>query len=600
MLEAADRIGGGTRSSELTLPGLLHDDCSAFHPMGVASPFLRSLDLAGTACAGAGRRSTWPIRSTAGGAAVADPLAGGRPRPPRRRRPGLAPAVRAAGRALRRAGRRRAAARSRTCPGIRFGSPASGCGRCCRPPCWPAGGGPTRRGRCSAAWRRTCAPAAPAAVRLGRADADRGRARPRLAGGRGRLAGDHRRAGRRCSASSGGTIETGVRSSRSTELPARRRGPARRGARPPPPTSWATGCRPGSRRAYRPLPARARRVQARPRGRGRHPVDQRGLPAGRDRPPGWDARGDRRGRGATSPPAGCRSGRSSSSDSSTWPTRPARPATCIRSGPTPTCRPATPATRPRRSSARSSASPRRAGPDPGPARPVDRELAAYNPNYVGGDIATGANDPPSSCCAPRLALDPYATGVPGVYLCSAATPPGAGVHGMCGYNAARSALRHLARPYSGSGAKPLLHRGLTRRSAARRGQPWRAFQRGLCLLITWTRPLRRTTTEPALAFRDRTELRTFIGSPLVSGAENTVSRSGIPRPVQVVHCWFGPPVQSQICSRVPSAELGPVASRHRPEPAFTSWVPLRVHDCAAGAVAVVELDLRPVRRCRRP
>jgi phytoene dehydrogenase-like protein len=38
-------------------------------------------------------------------------------------------------------------------------------------------------------------------------------------------------------------------------------------------------------------------------------------------------------------------------------------------------------------------------------------------------------------------LDPYATGVPGVYLCSAATPPGAGAHGMCGYNAANSALR---------------------------------------------------------------------------------------------------------------------------------------------------------------
>jgi phytoene dehydrogenase-like protein len=44
---------------------------------------------------------------------------------------------------------------------------------------------------------------------------------------------------------------------------------------------------------------------------------------------------------------------------------------------------------------------------------------------------------------PRLAADPYATGIPGVYLCSAATPPGAGVHGMCGHHAARRALRHL-------------------------------------------------------------------------------------------------------------------------------------------------------------
>ena len=45
VLEAADVVGGGTRTSELTVPGLLHDECSAFHPMGVASPFLSSLGL---------------------------------------------------------------------------------------------------------------------------------------------------------------------------------------------------------------------------------------------------------------------------------------------------------------------------------------------------------------------------------------------------------------------------------------------------------------------------------------------------------------------------------------------------------------------------
>jgi phytoene dehydrogenase-like protein len=45
---------------------------------------------------------------------------------------------------------------------------------------------------------------------------------------------------------------------------------------------------------------------------------------------------------------------------------------------------------------------------------------------------------------PRFAFDPYSTGIPGVYICSAATPPGAGAHGMNGFNAARSALRHLA------------------------------------------------------------------------------------------------------------------------------------------------------------
>lgn len=71
------------------------------------------------------------------------------------------------------------------------------------------------------------------------------------------------------------------------------------------------------------------------------------------------------------------------------------------------------------------------------------ELAAHNANYVGGDISTGANDPLQVVFRPRIALDPYATGVPGTYLCSAATPPGAGVHGMCGHNAAKSALRYL-------------------------------------------------------------------------------------------------------------------------------------------------------------
>jgi phytoene dehydrogenase-like protein len=72
------------------------------------------------------------------------------------------------------------------------------------------------------------------------------------------------------------------------------------------------------------------------------------------------------------------------------------------------------------------------------------DLEAYNSNYVGGDIITGANSPVQVLFRPRFALDPYSTGIRGVYICSAATPPGAGAHGMNGYNAARSALRHLA------------------------------------------------------------------------------------------------------------------------------------------------------------
>lgn len=71
--------------------------------------------------------------------------------------------------------------------------------------------------------------------------------------------------------------------------------------------------------------------------------------------------------------------------------------------------------------------------------------ADYNPNYVGGDIITGANTMRQVALRPRIALDPYRTGIDGVWICSAATPPGAGVHGMCGFNAANSALAWLRR-----------------------------------------------------------------------------------------------------------------------------------------------------------
>lgn len=73
------------------------------------------------------------------------------------------------------------------------------------------------------------------------------------------------------------------------------------------------------------------------------------------------------------------------------------------------------------------------------------EMPRYNPNYVGDDIASGANDPVQMLSRPRIALDPYSTGIPGVYICSASTPPGGGVHGMGGHNAALSALRRLQR-----------------------------------------------------------------------------------------------------------------------------------------------------------
>lgn len=70
-------------------------------------------------------------------------------------------------------------------------------------------------------------------------------------------------------------------------------------------------------------------------------------------------------------------------------------------------------------------------------------FADSNANYVGGDIAVGLTSPRQLLARPKLHPDPYKTGAPGVWLCSAATPPGPGVHGMCGVHAARSALTVL-------------------------------------------------------------------------------------------------------------------------------------------------------------
>ena len=67
-------------------------------------------------------------------------------------------------------------------------------------------------------------------------------------------------------------------------------------------------------------------------------------------------------------------------------------------------------------------------------------FAAVNPNFAGGDIVTGAKDARQLVFGPRTTLFPYRLGIPGMYLCSAATPPGPGVHGMCGAYAAAVAL----------------------------------------------------------------------------------------------------------------------------------------------------------------
>ena len=74
-----------------------------------------------------------------------------------------------------------------------------------------------------------------------------------------------------------------------------------------------------------------------------------------------------------------------------------------------------------------------------------REVEAHNANCAGGDIAGGAHDGLQFFARPVLAFDPYATPARELYLCSSSTPPGGGVHGMCGLHAARSALRRSFR-----------------------------------------------------------------------------------------------------------------------------------------------------------
>jgi phytoene dehydrogenase-like protein len=71
------------------------------------------------------------------------------------------------------------------------------------------------------------------------------------------------------------------------------------------------------------------------------------------------------------------------------------------------------------------------------------QLQQHNANLIGGDISGGSNDFVQLMARPVFSLDPYATPDPKIFLCSSSTPPGGGVHGMCGFNAARSALKRI-------------------------------------------------------------------------------------------------------------------------------------------------------------
>ena len=72
-----------------------------------------------------------------------------------------------------------------------------------------------------------------------------------------------------------------------------------------------------------------------------------------------------------------------------------------------------------------------------------KEMEVYNPNYIGGDINGGVIDMGQLFTRPALRISPYRTSAKGIYICSSSTPPGGGVHGMCGYHAAKQALNDI-------------------------------------------------------------------------------------------------------------------------------------------------------------
>ena len=429
------------RTAELTLPGFRHDVCSAIHPGAVGSPFLRSLPLEehglewihppaplahpfddGTAVllersvaatadglgedGGAYRRLFEPL------VGVADDLTDLLLAPLRRPRHLRAAARLAANAAPSRDHARQAAVRAASRARALFaGLAAHSILPLSRPPSGAVGlalglfghafGWPLPRGGSQAI-----------------ADA---------------LASYLR--------SLGAEIRCGSRVESLAELPRRAHRPAGRHAAPVPRSRRRRAALPLPSAAGR-LPVRPRRLQARPRARRVDSLGGGRVQSGGDRPPRRHARRDRRCRGPGRAVGSIRSARSSCS-----PSRACSTPLGLRAASTPSGRIATsptgrPSTWPTASRRRSSASPpvsvSGSSPVTRSARPGS---SATTPTTSAATSPAGSQDLRQLFTRPVARLVPYSTPVRGVYLCSSSTPPGAGVHGMCGFHAARAALR---------------------------------------------------------------------------------------------------------------------------------------------------------------
>ena len=439
--EAADEIGGGLRSGEVTLPGFVHDVCSAIHPMAAASPFFRTvplqehglewveppLPLAHPLDGGEAvvlRRSVEATAEELGGDAGAyarafQPLVDAWPQLEGAL---LGPLVRLPRHPV---------------PLARFGLEAI----------WPATTFARRRFRDEPARALFAGLAAHSIISLDKiASASFGL----VLGLTGHAVGwPLPRGGSQSIAdalasylrSLGGEIRHGS--------PGRVAGGALRHAHDSLRRHPASAPRPGRRPAGRPLPAGARavslwprRVQARLGALGPDPVGGSGMRTGRNRAPRWNARRDRRlrtraGARRDERPAvrAARAADACSIRSRAPDGRHTAWAYChVPNGSTVDMTDAIERQIERfapgfgeRVLARSAM---------GPA-----DLERRNANLVGGDIAGGSNALRQLIARPALRPVPYSTPIEGVYLCSASTPPGGGVHGMCGYLAARAALR---------------------------------------------------------------------------------------------------------------------------------------------------------------